>query len=257
MTQHKTLNVTSKCPYNLCDGHGMRIFNRDGKITAGNCKCMDEKIEQRKLEFAKIPDEFQNLTVKSYDVNLYKLTDSRDTARMAKKAVAGYIQNFEEMQEMGKGLFLHSEKKGSGKTRLAVSCGNALIKTYGQRVRFITTLDLLSKIKQSYNDIEHITEHQLVNEFSTIPVLILDDIGTEKATAWVTEIFFKILDTRMTHKRVTIVTSNMNIEKLDHDERIKSRLRKMVIRVQMPEEDIRRQLGESENDELLKRLIGG
>ena len=249
-------NTTSKC--NICDGSGW-IFDA-GSNSARKCQCYEEIVQANRLKFAMIPEEFQNLTVASFDTSLYSY-ENREIAVLAKKTVAGYIKQFEKMQEMGKGLFLHSATRGSGKTRLIVSCGNALIKTYRQRVRFITTLDLLGKIRETYNrkknDDEAYTEQQLLNEFCEIPVLILDDIGTEKDSPFVTEIFFKILDTRMTHRKVTLITSNLTIEELKHDERIKSRLRKMCIRVQMPEEDIRKQLGAQENDDLINMLLGG
>lgn len=252
----QTQTATSNCE--LCNGIGW-IFDSSSN-SAKKCKCYEELIQANRLKFAMIPDEFKDLTVKSFNTQLYT-GKNIEIAKLAKKTVIGYLNQFEKMQEMGKGLFLHSTTRGSGKTRLIVSCGNALIKTHKQRVRFITTLDLLGRIRDTYNrkknDDEAYTEQQLLNEFCEIPVLILDDIGTEKDTPFVTEVFFKILDTRMTHKKVTLITSNLNIEELKHDERIKSRLRKMVIRVQMPEEDIRKQIGAQENDDLINMLLGG
>lgn len=256
MTSQMMKSMTSKC--NICNGSGWLLDPATN--TARKCTCYEDIVQANRLKFAMIPEEFQGLSVASFDTSLYT-NNNREVAVLAKKTVAGYIRNFEKMQEMGKGLFIHSVTRGSGKTRLIVSCGNALIKTYKQRVRFITTLDLLGRIRDTYNrnkkDDEAYTEQQLINEFCEIPVLILDDIGTEKETPFVTEVFFKILDTRMTHKKVTLITSNLNIEELKHDERIKSRLRKMVIRVQMPEEDIRQKLGTQENDELINMLLGG
>lgn len=242
----------------ICDGSGW-IYDAVTNV-AKKCTCYEEMIQANRLKFAMIPEEFKDLTVKSFNTQLYS-GSNKEVATLAKKTVIGYLNKFDTMQEMGKGLFLHSETRGSGKTRLIVSCGNALIKNYKQRVRFITTLDLLGRIRDTYNrkknDDEAYTEQQLINEFCEIPVLILDDIGTEQCSAFVTEVFFKILDTRMTHKKVTLITSNLTIEALNHDERIKSRLRRMVIRVQMPEEDIRKQLGTQENNDLINMLLGG
>ncbi len=125
-----------------------------------------------------------------------------------------------------------------------------------QRVRFITTLDLLGRIKESFNDHSEHTENQLVNEFATIPVLILDDIGTEQPKSWVKEVFYRILDTRMNYKRLTIVTSNLSLQELQHDKRIISRMSKLVISIQMPEEDIRMKISEKENEEIINKLLG-
>lgn len=212
-------------------------------------------VQNNMLKFAMIPTEFEGMTVNSFDTLLYE-ENEREKAIAAKKIIASYIQNFQKMQELGKGIYLYSRQRGSGKTRLAVSAGNAIIKTYKQRVRFITTLDLLGSIKETYNDDSEYTEQKLVSEYCEIPILILDDVGVENTKPWVSEIFFKILDTRMTYKKITIVTSNLSIDNLKHDERIKSRLKKMTICVQMPEQDIRNKLGQQENTDIINQLIG-
>ena len=59
----------------------------------------------------------------------------------------------------------------------------------------------------------------------------------------------------MINLKVTLVTSNLSIDALNHDERIKSRLRKMCIEVKMPEQDIRNKLGKSENEDLINKLL--
>lgn len=248
----KMKNSPSSCP--KCKGTGWILDV--GTNTASKCVCYEEMVQSNRLKFAMIPDEFKNLTVNSFDTSIYS-NNQKEIAIRAKRIVGGYINNFEEMQQQGKGLFFFSKSRGSGKTRLAVSTGNALIMHKAQRVRFITTLDLLSKIKETYSNNDEYTEQSLLNEFYEIPVLILDDIGTENVSPWVTEIFFKLLDTRMTYRRITIITSNLSIEDLKHDERIKSRLRRMTITIDMPNEDIRRKLGTEKNNDLINRLIGG
>lgn len=245
-------NTTSNCK--KCKGTGW-ILDIETNV-AKKCECYYDMVQNNMLKFAMIPKEFDGMTVNSFDTTLYEGTE-KEKAIAAKKIIANYIQNFAKMQELGKGIYLYSRQRGSGKTRLAVSAGNAIIKTYKQRVRFITTLDLLGSIKETYNDESKYTEQRLVNEYCEIPVLILDDVGVENTKPWVSEIFFKILDTRMTYKKITIVTSNLAIDSLKHDERIKSRLKKMTICVQMPEQDIRSKLGQQENIDIINQLIGG
>nr|WP_302597948.1 ATP-binding protein [uncultured Cellulosilyticum sp.] len=251
--------MTSKCKYGICDGTGIIITDQllNGMMyqVAGKCKCYEDIVQDNMLNFAMIPKVFQNISVKSFDISIYDSVNV-DIAIKAKNIVSAYVKKFDEMQAIGKGLFLYSHIRGSGKTRLIISVGNALIKVHKQRTRFITTIDLLGKIKETYDDKSNISEQKLIADFCEIPILILDDIGTERASAWVTEIFFKILDTRKINKKVTLITSNLSIDELQHDERIKSRLRKMCIEVKMPEQDIRNQIGKSENEELINRLLG-
>lgn len=239
------------CKYGLCDGSGW-IYNR-ATNSAAQCKCYKDQIQDNKLKFAKIPLEFSNLTINSFSIDLY---EDKEKANLAKKMVARYVVNFEQFKEQGKGLYIQSKKKGSGKTRLAASLGNALIKQYGVRTRFITLPNLLNTIKDTFNDTSKYTEQQLIDEYIDIDILILDDFGVEKSTDWVTSVLFNILDSRMTHKKVTIFTSNVKVKDLKHDERIQSRVNKMTLQVEMPEEDIRSKLGEDENKELMKILLG-
>lgn len=250
--------MTSKCKYGLCDGSGMILTQQEinGRFydMAAPCKCNEELIQANMLKFAMIPEAFKDISVKSFDTSLYD-KENIDIAIKAKNIVSAYVKKFGEMQAIGKGLFLYSNTRGSGKTRLTISVGNALIKVHKQRTRFITTIDLLGKIKESYDKDNNFTEQKLIADFCEIPVLILDDIGTEKTNDWVREIFFKILDTRMINLKVTLVTSNLSIDALNHDERIKSRLRKMCIEVKMPEQDIRNKIGKSENEDLINKLL--
>ena len=95
-----------------------------------------------------------------------------------------------------------------------------------------------------------------MQQSKSIPILILDDIGIEQSKPWVKEIFYRVLDTRMTCKRITLITFNMPLEGLQYDARIISHLEKMVIKVQMPEEDIRRKLGDEEGQAMINKLLG-
>lgn len=260
-TSKKIPTSTSSCKYGACDGSGMIIKQEliNGKLydMASKCQCYEDLIQDNMLKFATMPEVFQNISVNSFDTKIYD-AENKDIAVKAKNIVSAYVKRFEEMQALGKGLFFYSHVRGSGKTRLTISVGNALIKVHKQRTRFITTIDLLGKIRETYDDDEsNMSEQKLIADFCEIPILILDDIGTEKSSAWVKEIFFKILDTRMINKKITLVTSNLSIDELKHDERIKSRLRKMCIEVKMPEQDIRNKLGKSENEELINKLLGG
>jgi len=45
----------------------------------------------------------------------------RNLAAVAKRVSINYVKNFEKFKEEGKGLYLYSEMRGAGKTRLAIS----------------------------------------------------------------------------------------------------------------------------------------
>lgn len=238
---------------NKCMGTGWML---DEKGFASKCECYENMIQESRLKFAKIPAEYDGLTVNSFDTSLYDKETDKESAKKAKKITSNYVLNFDRMKDQGKGLYYFSRTRGSGKTRLAVSLGNALIIHKKQKVRFITTLDLLDKIKSTFNKDSEYTEQGLLNDFYDIDVLILDDLGAEKSTPFVEEVFFKILDTRLTHKKITIFTSNLNINDINRDERSISRIKKMALIVEMPNADIRGKLGNEENMNMINELLG-
>lgn len=249
----KSEKSTTKCPYNNCDGSGM-ILNSENN-TATICKCYYDSIVDKKLEFANIPKEFEELTINSFRIDLYEKDESRQKAIVAKKMAANFIKNYETFQEEGKGLYLYSEVKGSGKTRMAASIGNALIKVKRVGVKYTTTLDLLSEIKKTFDKDSEVSESEIIESIKKVDVLILDDVGVENPTSWVKSIFYSILDGRMNNKKVTIFTSNLSMDQLQHDDRLKSRIEKMALPIEFPNESIRGKLAKSENEELQRLLL--
>lgn len=258
METWEILNATSECPYGKCDGTGMiQARNKKTFEVAGFiCKCRQQNIYSQRVQFANIPKEFSELTVASFETELYSKEVDKELARNAKRISVGYVKDYEKYEDRSKGLYFYSKTKGSGKTRLAVSLGNALLNVKHKQVKFITTVDILKEIRNTYNKETKYTESQVIEGIAGVEILIVDDIGVERAKNWINEVLYSIFDTRMKYKRVTIFTSNCSIESLEHDERLKSRIFKMAIPVKMPEEDIRIKQSKEENEKLQNDLLG-
>lgn len=243
----KSQTLTSKCNYGTCDGSGV-IIDKDS--IASFCKCREDMILAKKLDFANIPEEFKELKVGQFQTEWYSSEESKVKARGAKKAATNFVENYDLFKEKGKGLYLYSYIKGSGKTRLAASLANALVNIHKARVRFITTLDLLDEIKATYNRESAMSENDLINAIKEVDVLVLDDIGVEEPTSWVKEKLYNILNGRMISNKITIFTSNSTVEELKHDDRIKNRIEKMAVEIYLPDESIRSAIAKKESSEL-------
>ena len=109
---------------------------------------------------AKIPLEFKDCSINNFDTSLYQ---DRVMAKAARKAAANYVSNFIAFKQQGKGLYLYSKTKGSGKTRLACSIANALIQTQSIQVKFLRTLDLLDMIKDTYKKNSDLSQKEVVD----------------------------------------------------------------------------------------------
>lgn len=216
---------------------------------------MEDKILKSRLRFADIPQEFAGLKVNDFATDIYTTSKDRRLALNAKKVVIGFVKNFDAMAEMGKGLYFYSATKGSGKTRLAVSLGNALINKYGIVVKYTTTIRLLNEIRDTFDAKSERTQAELIADTVASQVLILDDIGVEKPTPWAEEILYTILNERMISKKITVFTSNLSADELRLDERIRDRVKRMAMPVVCPEESVRQILACRENDEVMKKIL--
>lgn len=111
-----------------------------------------------------------------------------------------------------KSLFLYGPT-GIGKTHVIIALLRQDIEDK-KHATFITSLDLLRKIKTSFNQTSGQTEQQIIDYYATIPNLYLDDISAEKATDWALTILYSIIDIRYRKMLRTVFTSNIPFQEL-------------------------------------------
>jgi DNA replication protein DnaC len=109
---------------------------------------------------------------------------------------------------------------GCGKTHLAAAIANFAV-SMGVPTLFLTVPDLLDLLRAAYNS-EDTTFEERLNEIRNASLLILDDFGTQNATAWAEEKLFQIINFRYINKLPLVITSNLSLK--DIDPRIYSRL---------------------------------
>lgn len=193
-----------------------------------------------RVSFADIPDGFKDVRISNFDETVYKDANSQNKIHTAVKAIKYWLNNFVSMQDRGMGLYLYSDIKGSGKTRMAVSIANELI--YGKKiqVKFSTSLQILNEIKASWDrQIRECSESKLLNFLCTSEILIIDDFGTEQAKDWIGERFYQIINSRYVDKKITIFTSNSRLDLLKYDDRITNRIKERTFQIPFPEESVR------------------
>jgi len=125
--------------------------------------------------------------------------------------------NFAENRE---GWLLLMGRYGCGKTHLAAAIANYAIDA-GVSTLFLTVPDLLDWLRYAYSGSAMSFEDRF-EEIREIPILILDDFGTQNATPWAQEKICQIMNHRYINQLPTVVTSNMLIN--DFEGRIRSRM---------------------------------
>nr|MDH3176456.1 ATP-binding protein [Bacillus pumilus] len=271
--RYETLTVISEqhCMYGKCDGSGLIwiIDHEKNKEFMEECPCKEVKKLSNRLMSARLPEEFKDASLNSFDINVYDKPESKERAANAKRVAKNYVLKFEKMRELGKGLYFFSKEKGSGKTRLAASILLAITKTHDMvydketkkykplKIIYSSTADLIGEIKSTFDSESKVKSTDIMDAVKTADLVVLDDIGVEKITDFVEETFTRILDYRVQHKKPTILTSNLSIDELDtiyKNGRISSRVEKLAFPVIMPDEKIRKKIAQQENEELLLEL---
>ena len=209
-------------------------FGIENYFSYSSCPCRYERQSQeqahikRLLESSGVPRIYKEI---SFDE--YKETDENRKAIEA----AHWIVN----DDKDSSVYFYGSK-GTGKTMLSCVITNEIARR-GKVVLFSSVPDLMADIRASFKSDN--TE-EVINSVKNAPILVLDDLGAERATEWVGEQIFAIINARYADKRKTIITSNFAPDELaahfadkTQGERIVSRIYGMCARVQIKGKDWR------------------
>ena len=124
--------------------------------------------------------------------------------------VKGYAEKFKTLRGQERNSLIITGNIGTGKTHLAAAVANALL-AEGVPVIFSTMVDLLDKIKASFDSRD---EETVIKLYKTVELLIIDDLGKERPTAWGIMKIFQIINSRYEDYLPTILTSNYDLKDL-------------------------------------------
>lgn len=111
-------------------------------------------------------------------------------------------------------LVFNSVAYGNGKTHLAAAIAN-FVNINGEPVLFVVVPDFLDYLRATFNPSTNDRLDKRFDEVKTAPLLILDDLGTESATAWAREKLYQLFNYRYNARLATVITSAMKIEEMD------------------------------------------
>ncbi|MBI3913575.1 MAG: ATP-binding protein [Chloroflexi bacterium] len=158
---------------------------------------------------------YSEMTFASFDQRGEELTGPpRENLRKTFNKAKAYAQD-------PKGFIVFTgEHHGCGKTHLAAAIANQLMKN-GYSVSLVTVPDLLDHLRAAFAPGSVTSYDQRFEDTRSVPVLVLDDLGTENATPWAREKLFQIIDHRYVAHLPTIITMNSDA---NIDSRIISRI---------------------------------
>lgn len=123
------------------------------------------------------------------------------------------------------GAFLHGPV-GTGKS---VQCAKAIGRFLGHWIlgehrtvsaRYVNTTEFLGRLRESFGRDDREVD---VSAYKECGLLVLDDLGRERSTAWAAETIYKIIDYRYGETLPTIITSNLSLEEIQSGARLLKR----------------------------------
>jgi len=187
-----------------------------GKLDICVCRQRDvsEQIRDRLFSISHL-DELKDLTFA-----LFKPRGRKGLGEMQATSLEMAFNQSQHYAKNLKGWLLLQGGYGCGKTHLAAAIANFAVEM-GVPTLFLTVPDLLDTLRFSY-DSEDTTFEERFDEIRNAQLLVLDDFGTQNATAWAQEKLFQIINYRYINKLPLVVTTNLALDEIEA--RIRSRL---------------------------------
>lgn len=193
------------CP--KCKGEKGFQRNVDGFEYWEICDCVKRQREQKKLlelfSSARIPKRYIGKSLGNFD---------RSWQPKAFGLAEGYLRDWRDMAYAGKGLIFVGGV-GTGKTHLAFAILLDLL-ACGVKGMAATVPDLMDDLRPKHGETSD-RQMKQIETLKTIDLLLLDDLGAQRNTEWVTERLFIILNARYNNMLPTVITSNEKLEDLE------------------------------------------
>lgn len=206
--------VCEKCgsPKYTIQGKGIAGIMRDYVIPAP-CDCEDEETERKQRESDEAVARNEDFGRQTYIASLrdsglkdskqrgYTFAKDDDPTSAASITCRKYVKQWEKFRRTNNGIMLYGSV-GTGKTYLACCIANALIdEGVGAKVRKLSAMLNASTFKE---------REQELNYLADVDLLIIDDLGMERATEYAQELVFTLIDDRMNSNRPLIITTNLS-----------------------------------------------
>ena len=131
--------------------------------------------------------------------------------------------NFENVSDTYEDTFICIESKmkngliiygniGYEKTYLAACIANKMIEQ-NKIVLMEKSSSIIDKIKESFNK-DGLSEMEIIELYSNVDMLIIDDFGNENLSKWALEKLYKIISNRYDNELPIVITTRYNKEQL-------------------------------------------
>lgn len=177
-----------------------------------NEKDLKEEMQKKRKHFEQIIRQFyiQNYSSKRIQDYQFKNLIITETNKKEIEIAKDFTEKCINKNQKN-GLII-TGKSGVGKTHLATAILNKLTEK-DMLVLMGRLILLLDVIKETFKDFSS-KEKDIIELYSKVDMLIIDDLGTERISSWALEKLYTIIENRNENKLPIIVTTRFNKESL-------------------------------------------
>ncbi len=187
--------------------------------TGERCKCAEDLLAKLAFSELDIGEGLRKMSFSNFDLSKYPEGKSRKVMETVQKNCKGFCDVFPDVPNL-----LFSGKTGLGKTHLAVAIAKA-VNDRGFRVCYVGAPRLFADITdRQFGRAED--GGLMVKEYFDCDLLIIDDLGSENRSEFITSSLLMLVNDRLVHGRKMIITTNLSLADISarYEDRIASRL---------------------------------
>lgn len=166
--------------------------------------------KEQSRKYADILKKEANLSKRFQTRTFENFVIENNIQRTAYSKAKDFSDNVENYMKNGTGLVIAGHGSvGTGKTHLACAIANDLLDR-GYPVKVINVTKMIYAIKEDFK----------INAYIDPPILLIDDLGKETGTQWVTETLYAIINERYEAMKPTMITTEEGLDDIKNNYKV-------------------------------------
>lgn len=212
----------------------------EGVVDGQLCACYKQALSEQFLTQSGMEKLFARCSFASFDLTLFgeEADESGLSPRERMKKLLDFSKKYVKTFGEDSQNLLFVGEPGCGKTFLSVCIGCELIRS-GKFVLYAPVQDLLADFEAA--TFKGKAASVPTEEYLEADLLIIDDLGTEFYSSFVESTLYTVINTRLTRKKPTVISTNLSAEDREqfYAARLNSRLTYSFANVGFPATDLR------------------
>lgn len=205
--------VPDACPQCVLEEVQDRARREHVERTAGQKREAAQRrraeLEQR-LQRSLIPERYRDCTLDSFPKPDGMLAEQAEAHSVVLAACRTYVNTWLEQRKRGSGLVFIGPN-GRGKSGMACSIGNAIMRDYNGTAMFTTARGVVRHLCDTWGRRGR-TEQEALDDLVGVDLLIVDDVGAQIGNELEMLMLFECLNARYSERRPTALVANLPIE---------------------------------------------